>query len=103
MHIVTLTELMNWCSYRPEVEQAPQNCNLILKLTFSCSCASLVVILTALVSISGDMNNGIKKEALGKDVTRIWINDDKKLHNFSQPLVRIIFGLERYKVLSAAK
>lgn len=33
------------------------------------------------------MNNGIKKEVLGKDAARIWINEDLKLHNFSHSLV----------------
>uniref|UniRef100_A0A7N6A3S1 Protein strawberry notch homolog 1 n=1 Tax=Anabas testudineus TaxID=64144 RepID=A0A7N6A3S1_ANATE len=36
--------------------------------------------------VSGDINNGIKKEVLGKDATRIWINDDSKLQNFSHAL-----------------
>ncbi|XP_076019895.1 protein strawberry notch homolog 1 [Genypterus blacodes] len=40
----------------------------------------------ATATATSDMNNGIKKEVFGKDVTRIWINDDKKLQNFSQPL-----------------
>ncbi|KAG7499032.1 hypothetical protein JOB18_027604 [Solea senegalensis] len=30
-----------------------------------------------------DINNGIKKEVMGKDATRIWINDDIKMPNFS--------------------
>uniref|UniRef100_A0A673CIY5 Protein strawberry notch homolog 1 n=1 Tax=Sphaeramia orbicularis TaxID=375764 RepID=A0A673CIY5_9TELE len=32
------------------------------------------------------MNNGIKKEVLGKDTSRIWINDDIKVQNFSHSL-----------------
>uniref|UniRef100_UPI003AADC2E0 protein strawberry notch homolog 1 n=1 Tax=Centroberyx gerrardi TaxID=166262 RepID=UPI003AADC2E0 len=33
-----------------------------------------------------EMNNGIKKEGLGKDATRIWVNDDMKVQNFSHSL-----------------
>lgn len=40
--------------------------------------------------VSGDINNGIKKEVLGKDAARIWINDDSKLQNFSHALVSIV-------------
>jgi len=42
------------------------------------------------VGVSGEMNNGIKKEVLGKDTTRIWIKDDIKIHNFTHSLVSII-------------
>uniref|UniRef100_A0A8D3BPU8 Protein strawberry notch homolog 1 n=1 Tax=Scophthalmus maximus TaxID=52904 RepID=A0A8D3BPU8_SCOMX len=31
-----------------------------------------------------DINNGIKKEFMGKDAARIWISDDIKVQNFSQ-------------------
>lgn len=36
---------------------------------------------------SDEMNNGIKKEVVGKDPARIWISDDIKMQNFSHPLV----------------
>lgn len=42
------------------------------------------------VGVSGEINNGIKKEALGKDAARIWINDGIKMQNFSHSLVNII-------------
>uniref|UniRef100_A0AAQ5ZMH6 Protein strawberry notch homolog 1 n=1 Tax=Amphiprion ocellaris TaxID=80972 RepID=A0AAQ5ZMH6_AMPOC len=38
------------------------------------------------VGVSGEINNGIKKEMLSKDAARIWINDDIKLQNFSHSL-----------------
>uniref|UniRef100_A0A1A8GCW5 Protein strawberry notch homolog 1 n=1 Tax=Nothobranchius korthausae TaxID=1143690 RepID=A0A1A8GCW5_9TELE len=41
---------------------------------------------TAAATGSGEMNNGIKKEMLGKDGTRIWIKDDMKIQNFSNAL-----------------
>ncbi|XP_053196621.1 protein strawberry notch homolog 1 [Scomber japonicus] len=40
----------------------------------------------ATATATGEMNNGIKKEMLGKDAARIWINDDLKMHNFTHPL-----------------
>uniref|UniRef100_A0A668AGB1 Protein strawberry notch homolog 1 n=1 Tax=Myripristis murdjan TaxID=586833 RepID=A0A668AGB1_9TELE len=33
-----------------------------------------------------ELNNGIKKEGLGKDAARIWVNDDIKVQNFSHSL-----------------
>lgn len=47
---------------------------------------------TSLVSfgVSGEMNNGVKKEVFGKDAARIWINDNIKMHNFTHPMVIII-------------
>uniref|UniRef100_A0A665U2B2 Protein strawberry notch homolog 1 n=1 Tax=Echeneis naucrates TaxID=173247 RepID=A0A665U2B2_ECHNA len=33
-----------------------------------------------------EINNGIKKEVMGKDPARIWISDDIKVQNFSHPL-----------------
>ncbi|XP_028273352.1 protein strawberry notch homolog 1 isoform X1 [Parambassis ranga] len=41
---------------------------------------------TAAATGPGEINNGIKKEVLGKDAARIWINDDIKLQNFSHSL-----------------
>ncbi|XP_062290480.1 protein strawberry notch homolog 1 isoform X1 [Scomber scombrus] len=41
---------------------------------------------TATATGQGEMINGIKKEMLGKDAARIWINDDLKMHNFTHPL-----------------
>uniref|UniRef100_A0A8D0A8F2 Protein strawberry notch homolog 1 n=1 Tax=Sander lucioperca TaxID=283035 RepID=A0A8D0A8F2_SANLU len=38
------------------------------------------------VGVSGEMNNGIKKEVLGKDAPRIWNNDDIKMQTFSHSL-----------------
>ncbi|XP_062290482.1 protein strawberry notch homolog 1 isoform X2 [Scomber scombrus] len=40
----------------------------------------------ATATATGEMINGIKKEMLGKDAARIWINDDLKMHNFTHPL-----------------
>uniref|UniRef100_A0A8C4GYE9 Protein strawberry notch homolog 1 n=1 Tax=Dicentrarchus labrax TaxID=13489 RepID=A0A8C4GYE9_DICLA len=40
----------------------------------------------ATATATGEMNNGIKKEVLGKDPARIWINDAIKMHNFSHSL-----------------
>lgn len=42
------------------------------------------------IGVSGEINNGIKKEAFGKDAARIWINDSIKMQNFSHSLVNII-------------
>uniref|UniRef100_A0A673CHW8 Protein strawberry notch homolog 1 n=1 Tax=Sphaeramia orbicularis TaxID=375764 RepID=A0A673CHW8_9TELE len=41
---------------------------------------------TATATGPNEMNNGIKKEVLGKDTSRIWINDDIKVQNFSHSL-----------------
>lgn len=63
------------------------------------------VSVTPLVSdVSGDINNGIKKEFMGKDAARIWISDDIKVQNFSQSHVSCIFNspLGRYIVLPDA-
>ncbi|XP_030598258.1 protein strawberry notch homolog 1 isoform X1 [Archocentrus centrarchus] len=47
---------------------------------------------TATATGPGELNNGIKKEVLGKDAARIWINDDIKLqtfpHSLKPPVVR---------------
>lgn len=49
------------------------------------------------VGVAGDMNNGIKKDALGKDGARVWVKDDVKLQNLSNSLVRVItFSLKKY-------
>ncbi|XP_073333867.1 protein strawberry notch homolog 1 isoform X1 [Pagrus major] len=40
----------------------------------------------ATATATGEMNNGVKKEVLGKDAARIWINDNIKMHNFTHPL-----------------
>lgn len=32
---------------------------------------------------SVELNNGLKKEVSGKDVARIWVNDDMKMRSFS--------------------
>lgn len=40
----------------------------------------------ATATATGEMNNGIKKEVLGKDPARIWINDDIKVQTFSHSL-----------------
>ncbi|XP_047426383.1 protein strawberry notch homolog 1 isoform X3 [Mugil cephalus] len=40
----------------------------------------------ATATATGEMNNGIKKEVLGKDAARIWINDDVKVQSFSQTM-----------------
>ncbi|XP_029300420.1 LOW QUALITY PROTEIN: protein strawberry notch homolog 1 [Cottoperca gobio] len=40
----------------------------------------------ATATATGEMNNGIKKEVLGKDAARIWINDDVKMQAFSHSL-----------------
>uniref|UniRef100_A0A096LTX0 Protein strawberry notch homolog 1 n=1 Tax=Poecilia formosa TaxID=48698 RepID=A0A096LTX0_POEFO len=42
---------------------------------------------TATATGAGEINNGIKKEVLGKDAARIWIKDDIKMQNFSNTLV----------------
>ncbi|XP_008296811.1 protein strawberry notch homolog 1 isoform X2 [Stegastes partitus] len=41
---------------------------------------------TATATGPGEINNGIKKEVLGKDPARIWISDDIKLQHFSHSL-----------------
>ncbi|XP_017292257.1 protein strawberry notch homolog 1 isoform X1 [Kryptolebias marmoratus] len=41
---------------------------------------------TATATSSGDINNGIKKDVLGKDGARIWVKDDIKIQNFSNSL-----------------
>ncbi|XP_069557110.1 protein strawberry notch homolog 1 isoform X2 [Brachyistius frenatus] len=41
---------------------------------------------TATATGPGEMNNGIKKEVLGKDAAKIWISEDLKLQNFSPSL-----------------
>ncbi|KAM9735788.1 protein strawberry notch homolog 1 isoform 2-T3 [Menidia menidia] len=41
---------------------------------------------TAAATGPGEINNGIKKEVMGKDTTRIWIKDDLKMQNFSHSL-----------------
>ncbi|KAK2818636.1 hypothetical protein Q5P01_024197 [Channa striata] len=41
---------------------------------------------TAAATGPSDINNGIKKEALGKDPARIWSNDEIKMQNFSHAL-----------------
>lgn len=46
--------------------------------------------------VSGELNNGIKKEVLGKDAARIWINDDIKLHTFPQSLVSFTLKEDDY-------
>lgn len=46
---------------------------------------------TVLVFV-GDMNNGIKKETLTKDATRLWINDGIKMQTFSHSLVNTLFS-----------
>lgn len=38
---------------------------------------------------SGDMNNGVKKEAAGKDAARMWLNEDLRVHSFSHSLVSL--------------
>lgn len=65
----------------------------ILSLTFVSAGKTSPVSLTVMVSVgvSGEINNGIKKEALGKDAARIWINDGIKMQNFSHSLVNIIW------------
>uniref|UniRef100_A0A8D0A6F0 Protein strawberry notch homolog 1 n=1 Tax=Sander lucioperca TaxID=283035 RepID=A0A8D0A6F0_SANLU len=40
----------------------------------------------ATATATGEMNNGIKKEVLGKDAPRIWNNDDIKMQTFSHSL-----------------
>uniref|UniRef100_A0A3Q2CJT8 Protein strawberry notch homolog 1 n=1 Tax=Cyprinodon variegatus TaxID=28743 RepID=A0A3Q2CJT8_CYPVA len=40
----------------------------------------------ATAAATGEINNGIKKEVLGKDGARIWIKDDTKIQNFSNTL-----------------
>ncbi|KAM8743137.1 protein strawberry notch homolog 1 isoform 5-T7 [Acanthopagrus schlegelii] len=40
----------------------------------------------ATATATGEMNNGVKKEVLGKDAARIWINDNIKMHNFTHPM-----------------
>lgn len=39
------------------------------------------------VGVSGETNNGIKKEVLVKDAPRIWIKDEAKLPNFIHSVV----------------
>lgn len=51
---------------------------------------------TAAATGPGEINNGIKKEALGKDAARIWINDDVKLQNFSHSLVSVPMLRRKY-------
>uniref|UniRef100_A0A4W6D9L3 Strawberry notch homolog 1 (Drosophila) n=1 Tax=Lates calcarifer TaxID=8187 RepID=A0A4W6D9L3_LATCA len=41
---------------------------------------------TATATGPSEMNNGIKKEVMGKDAARIWIGDDVKVQNFSHSL-----------------
>ncbi|KAM7392425.1 hypothetical protein PAMA_007509 [Pampus argenteus] len=40
----------------------------------------------ATAAATAEVNNGVKKEVLGKDATRIWINEDGRIHNFSHSL-----------------
>ncbi|KAL7377325.1 hypothetical protein ABVT39_025953 [Epinephelus coioides] len=40
----------------------------------------------ATATATGEINNGIKKEVLGKDAARNWINDDIKMQTFSHSL-----------------
>ncbi|KAM3600335.1 uncharacterized protein V6R79_021634 [Siganus canaliculatus] len=40
----------------------------------------------ATATATGEMNNGIKKEVLGKDVSRSWISDNMKIPGLSLPL-----------------
>lgn len=49
------------------------------------------------VCVSGEMNNGIKKEGLVKDGTRIWMNEGIKVPNFSHSLVNRILILKRHQ------
>lgn len=42
------------------------------------------------VGVSGEINNGIKKETVGKDAARMWINDGMKMQNISHSLVNIM-------------
>lgn len=55
------------------------SCDKLLELT-----------LLFFVGISAETNNGIKKEVLGKDAARIWINDNTKVQNFPHFLVSIV-------------
>ncbi|XP_040013224.1 protein strawberry notch homolog 1 isoform X2 [Xiphias gladius] len=41
---------------------------------------------TATATGPSEINNGIKKEVMGKDASRMWISDDIKLQNFSHSL-----------------
>ncbi|KAM7368618.1 hypothetical protein PAMP_012941 [Pampus punctatissimus] len=41
---------------------------------------------TAAATGQAEVNNGVKKEVLGKDAARIWINDDVRIHNLSHSL-----------------
>uniref|UniRef100_A0A8C1WD96 Protein strawberry notch homolog 1 n=1 Tax=Cyprinus carpio TaxID=7962 RepID=A0A8C1WD96_CYPCA len=43
----------------------------------------LILISTKMMNRSVELNNGLKKEVSGKDVARIWVNDDMKMRSFS--------------------
>lgn len=50
------------------------------------------------VGVSGEINNGIKKESVGKDAARMWINDGIKMQNISHSLVTF-FGTMLTKMI----
>ncbi|XP_056592504.1 protein strawberry notch homolog 1 isoform X1 [Triplophysa dalaica] len=42
-----------------------------------------ILVSTKMMNRSAESNNGLKKEVSGKDVARIWVNDDMKMRSFS--------------------
>ncbi|XP_028319438.1 protein strawberry notch homolog 1 [Gouania willdenowi] len=40
----------------------------------------------ATATSTGEMNNGIRKEVLGKDASRLWLNDEARMQSLSLPL-----------------
>uniref|UniRef100_A0A7N9AU18 Protein strawberry notch homolog 1 n=1 Tax=Mastacembelus armatus TaxID=205130 RepID=A0A7N9AU18_9TELE len=45
---------------------------------------------TATATAPSEINNGIKKEVLGREASRIWINDDINMHNLAHSLVSVV-------------
>lgn len=43
----------------------------------------IILVSTKMMNRSVELNNGLKKEVSGKDVARIWVNDDMKMRSFS--------------------
>lgn len=54
--------------------------------------AWILFTLSYLCVFLAELNNGLKKEVSGKDVARIWVNDDMKMRSFSPVNVSLWSG-----------
>eukprot|EP00062_Callorhinchus_milii_P021642 gi/632978584/ref/XP_007905995.1/ PREDICTED: protein strawberry notch homolog 1 isoform X2 [Callorhinchus milii] len=76
---IQLKDLLKSNSLSELMKMKPPS-NIVQPIT---TAAKIVLLTSKMMNKPDDLNNGVKKEPLSKEVTRIWVNEDIKMRSFS--------------------